>query len=125
MIYKLKTSKNTMKIFEEIGNSTNFAPYILSKLSISMSIKSGKALTVDDFNTDINGLEINRQTITAEWDLLYKCLIEMLENRYLNEDEYFPKYIKAHLDRGAKFLYSEFKYNRDFILSLINDKIGL
>ena len=68
------------------------------------------------------GLELNRQTITAEWDLLYKSLIEVSENRHIEDDEYFQKYIKAHLDRGAKMLYSEFKYNRDLLLSLIDDK---
>ena len=38
----------------------------------------------------------------------------MVENRHIEDDEYFQKYIKAHLDRGAKMLYSEFKYNKDF-----------
>jgi hypothetical protein len=125
MVFKIKTSKKTMQLFEEMTASTNYAPFILSKLSISISIKSGVALEDSDFKTDTYGLELNRQTITSEWDQLYKCLIEIEENRYIEDDEYFQKYIKAHLDRGAKMLHSEFKYNKDFLISLLDDKKGI
>ena len=125
MVFKIRTSKKTMSIFEEIAASTNYAPFILSKLSISLSIKSELPLEEADFKTDTYGLELNRQTITAEWDDLYKCLIFMAENRHFEDDEYFQKYIKAHLDRGAKMLYGEFKYNNDFLLALLSDKQGL
>ena len=125
MVFKIRTSKKTMSIFEEMAASTNYAPFILSKLSISLSIKSGTPLEESDFKTDTYGLELNRQTITAEWDDLYKCLITMAEQRHIEDDEYFQKYIKAHLDRGAKMLYSEFKYNNDFLLGLISYKDSL
>ena len=125
MVFKIRTSKKTMSIFEEMAASTNYAPFILSKLSISLSIKSGTPLEEADFKTDTYGLELNRQTITAEWDDLYKCLITMAEQRHIEDDEYFQKYIKAHLDRGAKMLYSEFKYNNAFLLGLISDKESL
>ena len=125
MVFKIKASKKTMQLFEEMTASTNYAPFILSKLSISISIKSGVALEDSDFKTDTYGLELNRQTITSEWDQLYKCLIEIEENRYIEDDEYFQKYIKAHLDRGAKMLHSEFKYNKDFLISLLDDKKGI
>ena len=28
----------------------------------------------------------------------------MIEGRYLEEEEFFPKYVKAHIDRGSKLL---------------------
>ena len=120
MVFKIKTSKKTMDIFEEMSASTNFAPFILCKLSISMSVKSEKPLQDSDFNTDSLGLELNRQTITGEWDELYKSLISMFEGRHINDDDYFQKYLKAHLDRGARMIYSEFKYSNDFLLSLLS-----
>lgn len=125
MVFKIRTSKRTMAMFEEITASTNYAPFILSKLSISMSIKSGKKLCDADFKTDSFGLELNRQTITGEWDELYKGLIEMFEGTHISDDDYFQKYLKAHLDRGAKMIHSEFKYNGDFLLSLLGDTNGL
>lgn len=50
MVFKIKTSKKTMQLFEEMTASTNYAPFILSKLSISLSIKSGVALEDADLN---------------------------------------------------------------------------
>lgn len=123
MIYKIKTSKKTQEIFTNIDNSISYPPYILAKLAISMSIKTNKPLEPNDFKTDNLGLELNRQTITGEWDDLYKCLIEMFEGRNIDDNEYLQKYLKAHLDRGAKLIFSEFKYNNDFILGLLfNEK---
>lgn len=125
MVFKIKTSKKTMVYFEEITASTNYAPYVLSKMSLSMSIKSKKSLDEADFKTDSYGLELNRQTITGEWDSLYKCLIEMFEGHFISDDTYFQKYLKAHLDRGAKLIYSEFKYSNDFLSSLLQAEVGL
>lgn len=114
-----------MMIFEEMTASTNYAPFILSKLAISMSLKSNTPFDDDDFKTDNFGLELNRQTITGEWDQLYKGLMEIFENKYISDDDYFQKYLKAHLDRGAKMIYSEFKYNNDLLLALLNEKNGI
>lgn len=125
MVFKIKTAKKTMEVFEEITASTNYAPFILAKLSIAMSIKSGKPLTEGNLKTDNFGLELNRQTITGEWDELFKCLIEMFEGRHITDDEYFQKYLKAHLDRGARMIHSEFKYNNDFLLGLLSEKKGI
>lgn len=122
MVFKIRTSKRTMAYFEEIQASTSYAPFVLSKLSIAMSIKSGIPLSDSDFHTDSLGLELNRQTITGEWDDLFKCLIEMAEKKHINDDDYFQKYLKAHLDRGARMIYGEFRYNNDFLLALLSNK---
>lgn len=111
-----------MDIFEEINGAENLPPFILSKLAIAMSLKSKNPLVEDDFHRDTNGLELNRQTITGEYDDTYKCLIEMFEGRHLEDDDYFQKYLKAHLNRGAKMLYSEYKYGGDFIVQLLNSE---
>ena len=114
-----------MEIFEEIGASEHLQPFALSKLAISMSIKDNKKLSDSDFDTDNNGLELNRQTITGEYDELYKGLIEMHEKKHITDEEYFQKYLKAHLDRGAKLIYSEYKYEKDFLLGLLKEQKGI
>ena len=108
MIFKLKTSKATQEIFERIGGSTAFKPYTLVKHALAWSIVEGGKIT--DFSSDSNGLELNRQTITAELDDVYRVLIEQVEGRKLAGDEYFPKYVKAHIDRGAVYLDSHFRH---------------
>ena len=122
MVFKIRTSKKTMDLFEEISASTNYAPFILSKLAISMSIKSNVPLEEKDFQTDGLGLELNRQTITGEFDELFKSIIEVFEGKHLDDDEYFQKYLKAHLDRGAKMIHSEYKYNSDYLVALVEDR---
>lgn len=125
MVFKIRTSKKTQELFEAIEASENLQPYALSKLAISLSLKSDEPFTDTDFKTDTNGLELNRQTITGEHDELFKCLIAMKENRHVDDDEYFQKYIKAHLDRGAKLLHSEFRYGGDFITQLLATEKGI
>lgn len=64
MVFKLKTSKETMLIFEEIGLSTRLQPFALAKIAIAMSIRNEEKLTTDEFLSDTDGLELNRQTIS-------------------------------------------------------------
>lgn len=111
MIFKLKTSKETMESFNEIGASLHLQPFALAKIAISLSIREKKTLIEEDFHTDTDGLELNRQTITGEYDELFKALIISDNGKFISDEEYFPKYLKAHLDRGAKLLLAEYKYS--------------
>ena len=119
MTNKLHTSKRTQSIFSSLGNSLGLPPYILSKLAIALSIKKGK-INPDDLKTDNEGLELSRQTIFAEHDLMFKALIINTEGKAISDDEYFPEIVKAHLDRGAKLLEEEKRYSKDFYNHLCN-----
>lgn len=119
MIYKLRTSKETMKIFESIGASEGLQPFILSKIAIALSIHAGE-LKENDLKTDTEGLELNRQTIFGEHEILFKALINMLNKSTIAEVEFFPKQIKAHLDRGAQLLSNEVRYGMNFYSNLLN-----
>ena len=111
MIFKLKTSQKTQQIFAEIGKSTSLKPYTLVKHAIAWSLKEQGKITL--FSSDNEGLELNRQTSTGEYDDYFKVLIEQAEGRHLSNEEYFPKYIKAHIDRGAILLESHYKHAGD------------
>jgi DNA sulfur modification protein DndE len=102
MIFRLKTSKKTQEIFDELENRTNYKPYTLVKHAIAWSIKENTS--VSSFKSDSDGLDLNRQTITGDFDAYFKVLIEQVEGRHLTEEEYFPFYVKAHIDRGSKLL---------------------
>ena len=113
MTNKLHTSLKTQEIFSSLGQSLNLQPFILSKLAIALSIRKG-ALAPSDFETDNNGLELSRQVIFGDHDLLFRSLIVQNEGRALREEDYFPDFVKAHLDRGAKLLEDEKRYTKDF-----------
>lgn len=113
MTNKLHTSLQTQEIFNALGQSLGLQPFILSKLAIALSIRKGK-ISSDDYKTNNDGLELNRQTIFGDHDLLFKSLIINREGRAINEEEYFPGIVKAHLDRGAQLLEDEKRYSKDF-----------
>lgn len=113
MTNKLHTSSKTQEIFSSLGQSLSLQPFILSKLAIALSIRKG-ALAPSDFETDNNGLELSRQVIFGDHDLLFRSLIVKNEGRAIREEDYFPDLVKAHLDRGAKLLEDEKRYTKDF-----------
>lgn len=113
MIFKLKTSKETEQIFKDLWVSIHLQPFALVKLSIALSVRDERAMSESDFTTPSDGLELNRQTITGEYDDLFKALIVSKEGRALSDEEFFPKYLKAHIDRGARLLASEYKYSNN------------
>lgn len=119
MIHKLHTSSKTEEIFRNLNNSLNLQPFILSKLAIALSIRHGE-LSEEDFLKDTSGLELARQTIFGGHELMFKMLITDSEKRPLTDEEFFPKYIKAHLDRGAILLENEKRYSKDFYNHLCN-----
>ena len=122
MGFRLKTSLETKEIFEELGSRMNLKPFALSKLAISMSLNNNEP--IENYKSpDNNGLELNRQTITAQYDLLFKTLIEQHAGKHLTDDEYFPTHAKLHIDRGAIMLKNRYNYSSNmehFINQIVN-----
>ncbi|MCB6365905.1 DndE family protein [Intestinibacillus massiliensis] len=104
MIFKLKLSQQTNNIFKALDHRMGLKPYTLVKHAIAWSVREAQPLSPQDFETDSLGMELNRQTITGNYDVYFKAVIEQYEQRKLSEDEYFPRYVKAHIDRGAQIL---------------------
>jgi len=118
MIYKLRTSKETMEIFASIGNTQGLQPFSLSKIAFALSIRKGN-LEPEDFQTNTEGLELNRQTIFGEYDTLFKSLMAIKTSKEIADIDFFPRYTKAHLDRGAKLLFNEIRYGMNFYENLL------
>lgn len=125
MAFKLKISKKSEEIFSRIEASENLPFYVTVKLAMAMSMRSDQPLTEKDFHTNTLGRELNRQTITGDADALYKCLMELYVNRHLSDEEFFPDYVKAHIDRGALMLDREQKYGEDFLVHLTELEKGI
>ena len=124
MAFKLKTSQQTEEIFNRIEASDRLPWPTLIRLALSLSIRQGSLMELELYSDNL-GKELNRPTITGDSDSIYKCLIELQEGRHLTDEEYFPVYIKAHLDRGARLLEQEKNYSRDLIVHLTELDKGL
>ena len=118
MAFKLKTSKKTADIIDRLEVSANMPCFTLVKLAMALSLNTGRPLTEDEFQTNTLGRELNRQTITGDADTVYKCLMEMLANKHLTDDDFFPGHVKAHIDRGMPILDQEARYSGDLLTHL-------
>ena len=112
-----------MEIFSHIQQREYLQPFILAKISIALAIR--KKYKFEGVIADTLGLDLNRQTITGENDLLFKKLIEMNEGRNIPEEEYFPNYVKAYMDKGAEILEQEYKYSQDIYKHLVELDKGI
>ena len=124
MAFKLKTAQRTEEIFNRIEASENLSWPTLIRLALALSMRQG-TLVPGEFCTDNWGRELNRQTVTGDEDAMFKCLIQLQENRHISDEEYFPDFVKAHLDRGAELLDREQKYSREFLVHLTDLAKGL
>ena len=120
MQFRLKTSKKTEEIFSMISQREHLQPFALSKIAIALAIRENYNAFSDEASTDSNGLELNRQTITSDNDILFKLLIQLNEKRHIEEEEYFPGIVKKYLDYGAVLLEQEYKYGRNIYTHLVN-----
>lgn len=115
---RLKTSKKTKEIFEQLGKSSNLKPFALCKIAIALSLQAEEG--IDAFKSDQFGLELQRPTVTGEFDALYKCLIEDNIGGHLSDDGFFPHYIKKHIDRGSILLLESYKYSGGNLEKFLN-----
>ena len=125
MAFKLKTSQKASEIFDRIEGSENLPCYTLVKLAIALSLRSNAPLKDSDFHTNTQGRELNRQTITGDADAVYKCLMELYSHKHLTDEEFFPTYVKVHIDRGAILLDQEQRYSSDLLTHLADIDRGL
>lgn len=123
MVFRTKTSKRTMEIYEYIYQREHLQPFALAKISIALAIRSGYLFNGEV--ADSTGLDLNRQTITGEHDLLFKKLIELNEGKSIQEEDYFPNYVKAYMDYGATLLEQEYKYTNDIYTHLMELEKGI
>lgn len=125
MGYSLKTSKKTQEILNELKSSTNLTPNIICRYAIALSLKDPEP--IGKFNYESNGQEFSRHILTGKYDIIFKLLIIKHAGKELTDDEYYPQYIKAHIERGIKKLQLEKQYNksgRRLLENLINYKTG-
>ena len=118
MAFKTKTSKKTEEIISRLELSYNLPCYTLVKLAMALSLRSKKPLEESDFKTNTLGRELNRQTITGDADIMYKCLMELYAQKHLSDEEFFPGHVKAHIDRGMILLEQEARYGDDLLIHL-------
>ncbi|WP_347861066.1 DNA sulfur modification protein DndE [Salimicrobium sp. PL1-032A] len=108
MNFRLRTSADTAEILKNLQSSTKLTPNVLSRLAVSLSLKIPEAPSAK--LADTSGLEFNRNTLTGEFDYVYKALITQYMKREVQDEEFFPDLFNAHLERGIKLLENEYRH---------------
>lgn len=113
MNFTLRTSKYAKENLTQIHASTGITPNILIRYAVSLSLRNEEkvAPVTKDFS---DGLVLNRNTVTGDYDYVFKALITQAAEKELTDEEYFPGYFNAHLERGIRSLAGEYKSAGNF-----------
>lgn len=116
MNFTLKTSKYTKETLLQLQASTGITPNILIRYAVALSLKSSSSETaVEPISKDFSeGLILNRSTVTGEFDYVFRAMITQAAGKELTDEEYFPGYFNAHLERGIRVLAGEYKSAGNF-----------
>ncbi|WNR45134.1 DNA sulfur modification protein DndE [Paenibacillus roseipurpureus] len=108
MNFSLKTSKYTAEALKQLQSSTNITPNILIRYAVALSLKNSEPVSPAGKEA-LDGLALNRNTVTGEFDYIFHALIAQHLKREITDEEYFPGLFNAHLERGIRLLSGEYK----------------
>ncbi|WP_172251705.1 DNA sulfur modification protein DndE [Saccharibacillus deserti] len=116
MNFTLRTSKYAKDNLTQLHSSTGITPNILIRYAVSLSLRNNiHNEKVEPITKDFSdGLVLNRNTVTGEYDYVFKALITQVAGKELSDEEYFPGYFNAHLERGIRSLAGEYKSAGNF-----------
>jgi DNA sulfur modification protein DndE len=105
---RIRLSKSATTRLSILKGKTGITPNILCRIGFCISLRD--PLVPNPENYDEEGQEINRYTLTGEWD---KFFIALLKERLLRDgldlnNDLFPQ-LRAHINRGAINLYDRVK----------------
>jgi len=109
--FQLRTSKFVENTIMELNSATKITPNILARIAVTLSISRDPSQPQE--SSDRNGKEFNRDTLTGEYDYIFKVLIAQHAGREISDEEYFPTLFNSHLERGIKILSNEYKYAKN------------
>lgn len=107
MNFRLKTSKQTGERIKSLQAATGLTWNIISRIAVGLSLR---VPSLPELVENSSGVEIHRNAMTGEHDYIYKALIRQHAKRNISDEEYFPNYFNAHLERGIEILENEYKH---------------
>lgn len=121
---RLRTSKITDEKLEELHRIMNLSSKAaIARISIGISLKIStdpRNEKIEQLN-DNTGFEFQRNTLAGDFDDVYRAMMTQHIGHHILDEEYFPKLIKAHIERGIFLLYSEYQLlgNREKLIDFL------
>ncbi len=114
---RLKTSQEVEDILDFLMNALKTSSKAaIMRIGIGLSLHEYSNIPFEFMDTDNKGFEINKQILFGEYECYYEVIIKA---HYLKEKEvdnmsfnelFFPKLVRAHIERGVRLLASHYKY---------------
>ena len=110
---RIRLSNGATYRLQMLKGKTGLTPNILCRIALCCSLND--PLIPDPADYDEEGQEINRYTLTGEWDTFFMALIRerCVEDGLDPEEDLLPQF-RAHLNRGAYFVFSQVNDLSDF-----------
>ena len=118
---RIRMSQDATRRLQMLKGKTGLTPNILLRLAFCFSLNDPKIPDPSDY--DQEGQELNRFTLTGEWDTFFmglmkeRCIADGLDL----EKDLVPQF-RAHLNRGVFGIYGRIKGIGD-IENLLDNKI--
>ncbi len=110
---RVRLSKPVTIRLQQLKGKTGLTPNILARIAVCYSLNEPKIPNPDEY--DEEGQEINRFTLTGEWDSFFMALVRerCIEDGLDPEKDLLPQF-RAHLNRGVMAIFSRVKDLSDF-----------
>lgn len=121
---RIRISEKATYRLSQLKGRTGLTPNILSRIAICYSLNDSTIPNPDEY--DEHGQEINRFTLTGEWDTFFIALIkERCIEDGLDPDKDLYHQMRAHLNRGVFGIFPQIKSLGDFHILLKHQAEGI
>jgi len=110
---RVRMSKGATSRLQMLKGKTGLTPNILLRIAVCYSLNEPRIPNPGMY--DEEGQELNRYTLTGEWDSFYMGLLRerLIADGLDTENDLFPQF-RAHLNRGVFSIFSRIKDLSDF-----------
>lgn len=121
---RIRISEKATFRLSQLKGKTGLTPNILSRIAICYSLNDPTVPNPNDY--DERGQELNRYTLTGEWDTFFIALVkERCIHDGLDPKNDLYHQLRAHLNRGVFGIYPQIKGLGDFQILLKHQAEGI
>lgn len=121
---RIRISEKATFRLSQLKGKTGLTPNILSRIAICYSLNDPTVPNPNDY--DERGQELNRYTLTGEWDTFFIALVkERCIQDGLDPEKELYHQLRAHLNRGVFGIFPQIKGLGDFQILLKHQAEGI
>lgn len=122
--YRIRISEKATFRLNQLKGKTGLTPNILCRIAICYSLNDPTIPNPADY--DEKGQELNRYTLTGEWDKFFIALVKerCIKDKLDPEGDLYDQ-LRAHLNRGVFGIFSQIKGLGDLHILLTHKAAGI